>query len=152
MSAPICGMKRPPDTRGKIAPSIFAFLESHRMEPHVAARNDVRSLCLPAGWKQSVRSAVVQVVALGRYAITNAHARVASHRHGRIRFRAEIDRLRHEIALLREELCIKDARMACLPAQRRPHYRPTERMAILELRPRAGGHWPKPPGPSWSLR
>jgi len=41
---------------------------------------------------------------------------------------------RQEIALLREELRIKDARMAAIPAHRRPHYPATERMAILELK------------------
>jgi transposase InsO family protein len=35
--------------------------------------------------------------------------------------------------LLREEIRIKDARMAALAPHRRPHYSPTERMAILEL-------------------
>jgi hypothetical protein len=38
------------------------------------------------------------------------------------------------VALLREEIRIKDVRMAQLDPRRRPHYPPTERMAILELR------------------
>ena len=50
------------------------------------------------------------------------------------RWRALRDRLQREVDLLRDEARIKDARMACLPAQRRPHYPPTERLAILELR------------------
>ena len=33
---------------------------------------------------------------------------------------------------------IKDARMEGIPAQRRPHYLPTERLAILELRAARG--------------
>jgi len=33
---------------------------------------------------------------------------------------------------------IKDARMERLPAQRRPHYPPIERLAILELRAARG--------------
>jgi len=51
-----------------------------------------------------------------------------------LRRRAEADRLQQEIRLLREETRIKDARMWHLEAQKRPHYPPTERMAILELR------------------
>ena len=39
---------------------------------------------------------------------------------------------------LQEEVRIKDARMALLPTQRRPHYPPSERMAILELRAARG--------------
>jgi hypothetical protein len=45
-----------------------------------------------------------------------------------------VDRARQEIALLREELRIKDARMASIPPRRRPHYPPKERLAILELK------------------
>jgi hypothetical protein len=47
---------------------------------------------------------------------------------------AEADRLEQEIHLLREELRIKDARMQHFEAQKRPHYPPTDRLAILELR------------------
>ncbi len=43
-------------------------------------------------------------------------------------------RLRQELALIIEEIRIKDARMLRIPAQRRPHYPPTERLAMLELR------------------
>ncbi len=44
------------------------------------------------------------------------------------------------VPLLREELRLKDARMAQIVPQRRPHYGPIERMAILELRAARG--WP----------
>ena len=57
----------------------------------------------------------------------------------RVRLRAENQRLREEVALLREEVRIKDARMARLDPHRRPQYPPTERMAILELK--AARHW-----------
>jgi putative transposase len=49
-----------------------------------------------------------------------------------------IARLTEEILLLKEELRLKDARMNRIPAQRRPHYLPTERLAILELRAARG--------------
>jgi putative transposase len=48
--------------------------------------------------------------------------------------KCENDRLRQELSLLREEMRLKDARMLRIPAQRRPHYTPLERLAILELR------------------
>jgi putative transposase len=51
----------------------------------------------------------------------------------RVRLAAERDRLDSEVALLREEIRIKDARMASLMPHRRPHYQPTDRMAILQL-------------------
>ncbi len=58
----------------------------------------------------------------------------ANNWNSRIRLKAENDRLRQEIGLLEEELRIKDARMLRVPAHHRPHYAPTERLAILELR------------------
>jgi transposase InsO family protein len=51
-----------------------------------------------------------------------------------LRRRAEDDRLQEEVGLLREEIRIKDARMRQVEPQKRPHYPPTERLAILELR------------------
>jgi putative transposase len=49
-----------------------------------------------------------------------------------------MERLTEEILLLKEDLRLKDARMSRIPAQRRPHYLPTERLAILELRAARG--------------
>ena len=59
-----------------------------------------------------------------------------------MRLAAENDRLHEACALLREELRIKDSRMTQIAPQRRPHYGPHERMAILELRAARG----------WSLK
>ena len=42
--------------------------------------------------------------------------------------------MREEVAQLREEGRIKDARMARIPAPRRPHDSPVERLEILQLR------------------
>jgi len=55
-----------------------------------------------------------------------------------LRREAEGDRLQQEIQLLREEIRIKDARMEQIEAHRRPHYPPTARLAILELRAARG--------------
>lgn len=65
--------------------------------------------------------------------ITAARGRAATSKSERIRLAAELDRARSEIALLEEELRLEDARMAKLPARRRPHYAPADRLAILEL-------------------
>ena len=51
-----------------------------------------------------------------------------------MRLKTENDRLEAEVALLKEEIRIKDARLLRLDSRKRPHYPPTERMAILELR------------------
>jgi len=43
----------------------------------------------------------------------------------RVRLAGEADQLNSEVALLREEIRIKDARMAALSPHRRPHYPPS---------------------------
>ena len=89
---------------------------------------------LPKGWQGCVKSAVLYVISLSHYAIVFARAWAADSINARVRLAAENDRLHQECALLREELRLKDARMAQIVPQRRPHYGPVERMAILELR------------------
>jgi transposase InsO family protein len=66
--------------------------------------------------------------------LTSTRSWAANNWNTRIRLKAENDRLRQELALVREEMRIKDSRMLRIPAQRRPHYPPTERLSILELR------------------
>ena len=87
---------------------------------------------LPRLWKRRVKSAVLQVISLAHFAIVNARGRAVTN--AETSAAAESNRLHHVIALLREELRIKDARMIRVDSQRRPHYTPFERMAVLELR------------------
>ena len=87
---------------------------------------------LPKGWKTRIRSAVLHVIALAKYSLASAYGLASSS----VPRKADYE---DEIAKLREEIRIKDARMAHLPPHRRPHYPPTERMAILELR--AARNW-----------
>jgi len=94
---------------------------------------------LPKGWQDCVQSAVLHAVALAHYAIVNARAWATDSINARVRFAAENDRLHAACALLGEEIRIKDTRIAQIAPQRRPHYGPHERMAILELR--AGRGW-----------
>ena len=93
-----------------------------------------QTIPLPRGWHRRVRSAIVHTISMATIAFTHALARAANHPDAQVRAQADIDRLQCEIDLLREEARIKDARMERLPAQRRPHYPPSERLAILELR------------------
>jgi len=89
---------------------------------------------LPSGWPENVKSAVLYVISLAHYAITCARGWAANSINARVRLAAEDDRLKQETELLREELRIKDTRMAKLDPRRRPYYSPTERMAILQLK------------------
>ena len=104
----------------------------------MVARFGAMNRPLPRHWLGRVRSAIVHAVSMASIAFTITQARVAKHVDARVRAQSEIDRLRHHVSLQEEELRIKDARMERLPAQRRPHYPPIERLAILELRAARG--------------
>lgn len=104
----------------------------------MAATGRVTVLPLPHGWPRRVRSAVVHAVSLAHASLTVTHGWAANNWNARVRLQAENDHLRQEIRLLVEEARIKDERMARIPAQRRPHYPPTDRLAILELRAARG--------------
>ena len=93
-----------------------------------------RRLILPKGWPARIRSSTVQAISLAHFSLTFARGVAANSINKRMRLQAEVDRLRREVALLDEEIRIKDVRMLRIPAQRRPHYPATERLAILELR------------------
>ena len=99
---------------------------------------DLADIRLPKAWPKRVRSAIVHVIALGRTAILYARGKAANTPLAAARLRAKLDSACAEISMLREELRIKDARLATLDPRRRPHYRPTERMSIVELRAARG--------------
>lgn len=96
-------------------------------------------VALPKSWTRRVCSALLQAISLAATAWTLARSRAATNRHIRERFQAELDRAHPEIALLKEELRIKDSRWSRLPSRRRPHYTAIERLRIL------------PPGPRHSM-
>jgi len=89
---------------------------------------------VPSGWVKNVKSAVLHVISLAQYALSYTHGWAADALNPRARQAGEMDRLTNEVALLQEELRIKDTRLAKIDPRRRPHYPATERMAILELK------------------
>jgi len=88
--------------------------------------------------KSAVRSAMLHFISLAKYAAVHTCSWAADSSNARVRFRAERDRSLEDAALLREEMRIKDARMASVPSHRRPYYAPRERLAILEVRAARG--------------
>ena len=94
---------------------------------------------LPRHWTGHVRSAILHVIALAQYATVSTRSWAANRLNARVRLKAENDRLHQEVGLLQEEIRIKDARLQRIDPHKRPHYPPTERMAILELR--AARNW-----------
>jgi transposase InsO family protein len=82
---------------------------------------------LPRTCPRRARSAILHALSVARIALLAATDRAA----------ASVRR-EHELALLRQELRIKDARLERVPPHRRPHYPAVERLAILELRAARG--------------
>ena len=97
-----------------------------------------RTLPLPKGWPRHVKSPVLHAISLASAALTLARSRAASIRDSKRRLRAYLEHAHTEIAQLREELDLKDARWSRLKSRRRPHYSPIERMRILELKAARG--------------
>ncbi len=95
-------------------------------------------LPIPRGWSNRVESSILQAISLGRHCFVSIVARMANSPKAANRIVAQNERLKHEVESLREELRLKDARMARVPSQRRPHYSPTERLSILQLRAARG--------------
>jgi transposase InsO family protein len=96
------------------------------------------SIPLPRGWPKTVCAAVVHIVALARLSISAARGAALNSSLERVRLRAALDEAKSEIALLEEEIRIKDARLARIHARHRPRYPPIERLAILSLRAARG--------------
>ena len=76
---------------------------------------------LPSGWAKNVKPGVLHVISLAHYAIVSARGWAANSINARVRLTAENDLLKQETQLLREELRIKDARVAKLNPRRRPY-------------------------------
>ena len=95
-------------------------------------------LSLPKNWPQGVKIAVLHVVALAHVAVFHARRLVLNSPDARTRLAGDFQAASDEMSLLEEELRIKDVRMAMIDPHRRPHYRPIERMAILELKAARG--------------
>ena len=64
---------------------------------------------LPKGWPSHVKSGVLHIISLANFSITQARGWAAKSVSACDRSSADRDRLHQEIALLREELRIKDA-------------------------------------------
>lgn len=88
---------------------------------------------LPRAWPAFVRTALLHVAALARVASIRRWSHELGGARTRDRARAVVEQLESEIALLREELRVKDARLARMPPRRRPQYPPLERLAVLKL-------------------
>ena len=69
-------------------------------------------IIIPKSWPTNIKSRVLHVISLAHYAITYARGWAANSMIARVRLQAKLNTALEEIAKLREELRIKDARMA----------------------------------------
>jgi hypothetical protein len=99
------------------------------------SKNKQPQIPLPKSWDKSVKSGILHVFALAQYTLIYSRSWAADSSNQRVRLKAENDRWEQEAAQLLEAMRIKDARMALIAPQRRPHYPATERMAILTAAP-----------------
>ena len=70
---------------------------------------------LPKSWPQSVKTAVLHVIALARVAIFHSRSIVVNSPNARMRLAGDLQGALDEISLLEEELRIKDGRMTHRP-------------------------------------
>ena len=96
------------------------------------------SIPLPRSWPNHVKSAFLQALGMAHMAMAHIRGRCAESPVAEVSITADNERLSSEVELLREELRIKDARMARIPARHRPRYAPADRLAILELKASRG--------------
>jgi hypothetical protein len=70
------------------------------------------AISLPSLWPDHVKSGLLHALALGHFAITHVRGWCANSPIARVRVASECERIKAEVALLREELRSKDSRMA----------------------------------------
>ncbi len=78
---------------------------------------------LPKSWPRHVKSAVLHAISLAHFALIHGRGRAMGSIHPRLCLSVQNERLSEECSLLREEMRIKDTRMAQIPPQNRSRYR-----------------------------
>ncbi|MHC4398781.1 MAG: hypothetical protein ACYTG0_03785 [Planctomycetota bacterium] len=84
----------------------------------MSTNRETPKIPLPRDWKQHVRSAILHVISLAQYATVYTRSWAADSTDSRVRLKAEPDRANQLVALLREEMRIKDARVARIDPRR----------------------------------
>jgi transposase len=93
---------------------------------------------LPKDWSEHIKAAILHTISLARTSIVVARGRAAGNRRVHCRLQAKLAEAEAETSQLKEELRLKDLRMARVRPRRGPHYRALEGLAILELRAARG--------------
>ena len=86
----------------------------------MASKSIAPEIPLPKSWGTHVKSAILHIIALAQYALTYSRSWAADSTNQRVRLKADNYCLTQEVAQLREEIRIKDVRMAQIDPKRRP--------------------------------
>ena len=89
---------------------------------------------IPRQWPRQVKSAFLHAISFASAAFTCACGFAANRKDKMKRLQAQLAQAYREVALLKEEMEIKDDRFRRLSSHRRPYYRPIQRLRILQLR------------------
>ena len=122
-SAPAILRFAPPPV-GVSPSSVYSYLHEARTQDPPGGRSCIPwrstgAFPCPRAGPAAFRSGVIHAISLAHFSLTFARGVAANNINKTIRLQADVDRLRQEIALLREEIRIKDRRMLRIPAQRR---------------------------------
>ena len=116
---------------------------------HIMAAKKPPSIPLPKSWTKHVRTAMLHVISLAQYATAYTRSWAADSTNARVRIKAEYDRAQQEILLLREEIRIKDVRMALISPHRRPYYRRSKGWPFWNCERPVAGHESRRRTRSW---
>ena len=98
----------------------------------------VKTIPLPKKWPEHIKSAVIHTISLATTAFTVTYGWISQKTNKLARILAELDIAKREIALLKEEIRLKDKRFRRLSPRRRPYYSSIQRLQILQLKAARG--------------
>jgi len=91
-------------------------------------------LQVPRQWSSCIKSAFIHTISLASAVFTSTCALAARRKSKHTRFKAELAMTYQEIALIQEEMSIKDDRFRKVSPHKRPYYSPVQLMQILKLK------------------
>ena len=110
--------------------------------------SDSSTIPLPSNWPEHVKTAFLFALGMAHMGMAHVRGWCANSPVTQVGLRGDNERLRSEVELLREELRIKDARMARIPARHDPAMRPQTGSPSFSSRPAVAGTNSRPPMPS----
>ena len=93
-----------------------------RVGDSMSSHSNPLKIALAKAWPKKIHAVVLQVISRAHFAMVYSRSWAVISRIARVRLQAEKDPFKQQLALLREEIRIKDARMTRIAPAKRPHY------------------------------